>query len=260
STDGSREIRDLRASLKAGDLGPLRAAVRAIAPRERPLLREKPGVQKNLTTAKLAVGLQGRLEQAARDRDPAREVELAGELASLLPRSGGAAAAREKAAADLEGEAEVLFQTGEIDSGLGRLEALRRAWPDRPGLAERVARYGAEQKSDLSAKDVLAAATAAEARKRPHEGLALLRDARPGPRWEARFREAGKRLEGQLAELDKNPPAITVVSGAEFERGSTAKIALRVTDDYLVKSVSLRARAEGAGAFTDLAVRPSGQD
>jgi len=252
---------DLRNSLRAGSLGALREALRRIGGDERTVLRDRPGIARELAQARRAVDLSGRLDRAVQAGDQPQVIALAGDLAAALPRYAGAAAARERAAAAIEAEADTLFQTGAVAAAQARMEPLARAWPDRPGLAERMSRYASEQRSDQSFQNVLAQAAAAAARKRPDEGLAVLRDARPSPRYEARFREERGRLERQLAALDKAPPAIQLANPqAEYEKGSAARIVLRVSDDFAVKSVVVHARAEGTAGYVDLQPVRSGAD
>ncbi len=246
---------DLRRALRAGDLAQLRAAVRGLTAAERAALRDSPGLSRDLAQARRALDLAGRLEQAEKGGDRLQTIALAADLAAALPRDADAPAARERAAAAIEADAETFFQGGSVDAALARIEALRRAWPERPGLAERAARYGAEQRSDQGLQGVLAQAAAAESRKRPDEGLAILREAKPNDRYEARFRDARGRLERQLASLDKAPPQIRLESpAAEYDKGAAAHLAFQVTDDFAVKSVAVRARAEGTAAYVDLPV------
>src|SRR5262249_48756533 len=103
---------------------------------------------------------------------------------------------------------------------------------------------------------------AAEARKRPDEGLALLAGAKPTPRYAARLREARQRLEGELARLDKNPPVVQLgvkPAALEFEKGATVRIPFSVTADFQVKRVVVPVRPEG-GAWTELPCPRAGAD
>ena len=206
----------------------------------------------------LALGAS--LAAAGHERLAAAEARQSLAAAAARERSA-AAEARERAAAAIESEAETLAQTGAVEAALARLAPLQRAWPDRPGLAERMERYGALERSDRALRGLLAQAAAAEARRRPDEGLALLRDARPDARWEARVREARGRLERQLASLDQAPPSIQLAApAAEYDKGAPAHLAFRVTDDYAVKTVLVRARAEGTAAYADLQPARTGAD
>jgi serine/threonine protein kinase len=257
----SRAI-DFRAALKAGDLPQLVAAMKSIPAEERAAIQADPGLRKELAAARQAVDLYQRYQRAARTGEPAALLTAAGALASAFPRFQEAAARREKTAASLEAEAETLFQTGAVDGTLERLETLRHGWPERAGLGERIARYAAEQRADQKMTGVLSAAAAAESRKRPDEGLAQLDGAKPTPRYEARFHEARARLESQLAQLDLHPPVVQLAARAadlDFEKGADIHIPLKITDDYQVKSVTVRVRPEG-GTWTELPCNRSGTD
>jgi hypothetical protein len=266
---------DLRQSLEAGDLRRLAGVVRAAGPAkgaaERDLLRLEPGLREGLGQARTAVDLHARLEKAAKAGDHMRALELAAALAPLAPRSGIPAERRDAAAAALEREAERLAGSGDLGAALARLESVRQAFaggPERPGLAERVNRLQAENRSDEGVESLLAAAEEAGARRRPDEGLAVLRGAQPTARTAGRFQELRQRLDRQLEQLDRNPPAIEfLIAGRpegpragelSYEKGKPAVLELQVSDDYQVRSVVVRARPEGARAATEIAAERAG--
>lgn len=257
---------DLRQSLEAGDLRRLAGAVRAAGPAkgavERDLLRLEPALREGLGQARTAVDLHARLEKAAKAGHHVRALELAAALAPLAPGSRVPAERREAAAAALEQEAERLAGSGDLGAALARLESVRQAFaggPERPGLAERVNRLQAENRSDKGVESLLAAAEEAGARRRPDEGLAVLRGAQPTARTAGRFQELRQRLDRQLEQLDRNPPAIEIPSGElSYEKGKPAVLEIRVSDDYQVKSVTVRARPEGARAATEIAAERAG--
>ncbi len=257
---------DLRQGLEAGDLRRLAVVVRTAGPAkgaaERDLLRLEPGLREGLGQARTAVDLHARLEKAAKADDHVQALDLAAALAPLVPRSALPGERREAAAAALEQEAERLAGAGDLGAALGRLETVRQAFaggPERPGLAERVARLQAENRSDEGVQSLLAAAESAAVRRRPDEGLAVLRGAQPTARTAARFQELRQRLERQLEQLDRNPPAIEIApSELSYEKGQPAVLEIRVTDDYQVKSVAARVRPEGARAATEIAAERAG--
>jgi serine/threonine protein kinase len=258
----SRRATDFRAALKAGDLPQLAAAFRSITPQERTALQAQPGLRKDLAAAKQAVDLYQRYTKAVKAGEPVELLTAAGAVSAAFPLFKEAADRREKVAAGLEAEAETLAQTGAVDSAAERLETLRRGWPERAGVGDRIARYSAEQRSDQGMAATLASVTAAESRQRPDEGLALLAGAKPTPPYEGRFREAQNRLESQLAQLDSHPPVVQITAAPEaleFDKGAAVHIPLRITDDFQVKTVTIHVRPEG-GAWTELACNRSGAD
>lgn len=177
-------------------------------------------------------------------------------------RKARAAAQREKAAAALESEADEAMAAGQFDLALSRLQSLRQGWPGREGIDERIERVRAERKADLDLEAVLAAATRAERANRPLEGLEALAAAEPNRRLASRFEQTRERLEALLAQLDRQPPELSLRGGPEvvYEKGKPARLPLRITDDHGVKSAEVWARAEG-GRFEKIAVRQvSGAD
>src|SRR6185436_19211471 len=146
----------------------------------------------------------------------------------------------------------------ELDAALAALEHLREGWPDYPGLAERFERLHAERRANDQMEEALAAAARAERAERPHEGLEALDRVRPNDRYAGRFQQARERLQAQLAQLDSNPPQISLAGAADpYEKGAIVTVRLRVTDDQRVESVEAWARPEG-GRFTKVSVRPLG--
>jgi eukaryotic-like serine/threonine-protein kinase len=256
----SRQATDFRAALAAGDLPQLANALRALTVGERAALLAEPGLRKDLAAARRAVELYQRYLRAVRGGEPVELLVASGAVAAAVPRFAEAVDRRERTAAGLEGEAETLFQTGAVDAAVERLETLRRGWPERSGLSDRLARYTAEQRADQGVASALTAAAAAGERKRPDEGLAQLQGVKPTPRSAARLRETQRRLAEQLAQLDRNPPAVQLAGSAadlEYEKGQAARIRLRITDDYQVKAVTVRVRPEG-GAWTELPCNRAG--
>lgn len=174
--------------------------------------------------------------------------ELAAALAGAdLERVRRAREAREKAAAKLEAEAAAHFDAGRFEAALQSLAALRRTWPDRPGLAERTAQAEAEQRDDRRLLSLLDEVAALEQADRPHEGLRLLAEANPNRRFEERFRQTRARLEAQLVQLDRAPPAVTFAGtfAAEYAKDESIHVLLQITDDRGVASAELWARPEG---------------
>jgi hypothetical protein len=134
-------------------------------------------------------------------------------------------------------------------------------WPDRAGLPARIDRIAAERKADQDLEALLAAVSRAEKSNKPQEGLQLLAGVKPSHRYAARFQETRQRLEGEVTQLDRRPPELAVRGTVpEYEKGKTATVPLKITDDLGVKSVEGWARAEG-GQYQKVTVRHlSGSD
>src|SRR5262249_28463830 len=65
----------------------------------------------------------------------------------------------------------------------------------------------------------------------------------------------------QLAQLDARPPVVqlgTPAAELEFEKEATVRIPFRVSDDYQVKTVTVRVRPEGGGPWTELPCNRTG--
>jgi hypothetical protein len=252
---------DLARGLAGGDLALLRRAVAAAGGMGRSFLDRYPEVEEGLKPARRALALDAGARRAFDAGDHPQAIEAAGQLLAVLPGSAGAVELRERAAAAIEGEAAAAIAAGRFEDALARLAALERAWPDRPGLAERFegARSRLRARRDLD--EVLAAARQAGERGEPDAGLALLAGVAAGEGAAPRVAEVRRRLEERLADLDRRPPAIELAaeSAGEIAKGESAAIVCRVTDDYRVARVAVFVRPEG-GAFRELPVRRAGDE
>ena len=162
---------------------------------------------------------------------------------------------RERAARALEAQADAEIAAGRFDEALDRLEKLRRVWPDRAGLVARIDRVAAERKTDEGLEDLLRSIAWYETLNQPLEGLRLLSDARPNPRYARRFQEARQRLETQFVQLDRLPPGLLLgVDGIPlYEKGKAGTVHLRIADDFGVKSTEAWARSQG-GPFVRVGI------
>jgi len=250
-------VKDLVDGFGKGNLGRLNEALASAKG-----MADLPApIQQDLDRAKRAVALAARLNRAQRSRNYAEVFTLAAQLQQVLPASDRGAEAREQAARALEAGADAAVEAGQFDSAQTSLESLRAAWPDRPQLAERLARVGAQRQADAQLEAVLAATARAEHASQPLQGLELLAGAKPNARFADRFRQQKDRLSELLARLDKDPPRVALrESKLEYEKGKPARVQLRVTDDFRVKSVEGWARPEG-GSYQSVPVRhDSGAD
>jgi serine/threonine-protein kinase len=250
---------DLKRGLRNGNAATLRSTLRGIGANRIAFFRANPNAEADFGRAQQLVDLSTQLQKAAKTGDPLAVVRLAGSFAELAPRDKSAPRLRDRAAATIEAEADRLSQSGQAQAALDRLEALRAAWPDRPGLSERIGRIRTVAEVDPRLDRILATAQAAAQRKRPDEGLATLRTANPTGPYVERFRELSERLKAEFAQMDQNPPAIELREGSasEFDKGATTRVSLRITDDFQVGKTTLFARPEG-GSWQTLELRQSG--
>ncbi|HVT61710.1 MAG TPA: protein kinase [Thermoanaerobaculia bacterium] len=244
--------KELRNGLVKGSLNQLTTAIATA----KELIYLPAEVQTDLDRAKRAVALNTRMARAQRSHSQAEVLTVAAELQQLLPSYTRAAQAREQAAGALEASADAAAASGQFDRAHAELEQLRSAWPDRPLLAERLAKITTERQADAQLEALLAGARRSEQSNQPLDGLDLLASAKPNRRYGERFRQQQERLRELLARLDSAPPKVALRDGTklEYERGKTARVPLRVTDDFQVKSVECWARAED-GSYKPVGVR-----
>lgn len=235
---------DLARGLKEGDLGLLRAAVATGSS----LGADLPaGLAGDFERARKLVELHRLIEADAAEGRHAAVLERFAELEALTPGVSDPLGLRTKAAQALEKEAEALAVQARYDEALAKLAPLEAAWSGREGLTARAAAYRKSKIDEPKQAALLASIPAWERRKKPDEALDLLRGVEPTPHLRAQLEEARKRLEGQLAQLDKAPPEITLRDGyfLEYSRGAVVELSFRVSDDYEVRSVNLMARPPG---------------
>ncbi len=214
-----------------------------------------PDVQANLARARKIVDIDAKLSRAQRSGSSLDVIREADALLAELPRASRAAEQKERAAASIETAADSEIDAGQYDAALNRLNGLRQAWPDRQGLPARLDRIAAERKADQDMESQLAAVAAAEKSSRLLEAQRMLAGAKPNRRYAERFQEARQRVDGEIAQADRQPPEIKLRGVIpEYEKGKTASIPLKVTDDFGVKAVEGWARPE-KGQYVKVNVR-----
>ncbi len=235
---------DLASGLRSGDLEVLESAVEAGAGQEAGLA---PEARADYDRAKGAVAAYAKVRAAAAQGDPLQTLEGFAALAALLPKTTDPDGLRDQAAKGIEEQAEALVREGKYADAVARLEPLRRTWPDRPGLRERLASYEKYKQEEARQEAILAELPNVERHRKPWDGLQMLNGVEPTPHLAPQFTAARARLEDLLARLDKEPPKVVLRDGyvLDYARGTVANLSFRVTDDYQVKDVKLMARPEG---------------
>ncbi|MBZ5587408.1 MAG: protein kinase [Acidobacteriia bacterium] len=253
---------DFEKAISAGSVERLRTLLAGLSDTERAAIEAAPGGSQRLALARRSVETDAALGKAIKAKDWVTAVQHAEVLVTLLPSSRPAQQARDTAASALEAEVEAFVHEGQTEAALAKLQALQRAWPERAGLAARLAGLHAAREADQRLAATLAAAEAAEKERRPEKGLEALVQATPDARWQERFAAARLRLESLLAELDKAPPVVRLKPGSkmDYSKGKPYTLSLVVTDDYRVKSVTVMARREGAPTYQELVARNAGGD
>jgi len=263
STDNLRRsslARDLRDAVLGSNIRRVRDSLRGLTREDEQAFARDPDLAATLEEARRAVNLQATMLKAQHDGDWNEMLASATSLLTVLPRDPQAAELRERAAKGIEQEADALALKGRYEQALARLDAIAQQWPDRPGLAQRGERIRADQAVDGKLGSLFATAEKSEADKVPEKGIELLQGATPNPRWEPRFRQLRDKLEKQLAELDAAPPVVELVTKdakLEYQKGKSAELTFRITDDHAVKSARLFARPEGTDRWVELPLRRS---
>ena len=253
---------DLESAVAAGSVDRLRVLLANLSDAGRAAIAAAPGGAQILDLARRSVEADAALARAANAKNWAAALQEASALVALLPASREARQERERAAAALEAQADALVRQGQADAAFARLQALQRAWPQRPGLEARLAGVHAARKAESGFAAALAAAAAAERERRPELGLDALAQVTPNARWSDRFAAARERLESLLAQLDTAPPVVRLKPGSRtsYSKGKPFLLTVIVTDDYRVKSVTVMARQEGTAAYQELPARSTGAD
>jgi serine/threonine protein kinase len=235
---------DLESGLKSGNLEVLESAVEAGAGQQAALA---PEVRAEYDRAKGAVDAYAQVRAASAQGSPAQTLERFAALAALLPKPSDPDDLRGKAATAIEGEAEKRVRDGRYADAVAALAPLQHAWPDRPGLRERAARYETYRRNEAQQERILAELPALERHKKPWDGLQMLKGVEPTPHLAPQFQEARGRLEDLLARLDKEPPVLVLRDGfaLDYARGTMVNLSFRATDDYEVREVKMMARPEG---------------
>jgi serine/threonine protein kinase len=254
--------KDLDRGIRNGNVELLKRTVAAFSPQDLAGVAGDRKVEQQLALARRAIEVQGQLLKASKAQNNAEVIRIAGTLLEMLPKCAQASDLRDRAAATLESEAEALVRGGQMDAAIARLEELRGLWADRPGLDRRIERYRNEVETERKMTALMAEVAQAEQDKKPERGLEVLRGAPTNEKWAARVAEARGRLERLLVELDKGSPSVQLKAGwkPEYEKGKDALIPLKITDDYGVKSVSVRGRVEGTTTYTDIPFRRAGTE
>ncbi|MGE5234952.1 MAG: protein kinase domain-containing protein [Acidobacteriota bacterium] len=253
-------VRDLERGLAAANPDLLQRALSGVSDAEVREIARTPKLQDEITTARKVVESNQALAKGVRENDPLRVVQEATVLLGLMPRANRAAAIREQAAATIEAEAEALIKGGQYAAAGASLEALRGVWPERPGLSEKIANVRSAHAAEQQFSAALAEAAKAGQTGRPDRGLVILNGVSPTGTWEESFAAARRKLQAELAELDKQPPVVEIPRDFkfEYEKGKPVTVPVKVTDDFEVKSVAAYGRVEGEGAYVPLPVVGAG--
>jgi len=255
-----RAIEDLAQGLRNGNLRTLRAAVDALAGLTAREQAAVPGLKEQLAKANDALRVSAQISRAQRRGDALELLQRSTEMIAILPAYRRAFELREEAARALVAEADEHAQLRRWDRAIQRLELLASTWPEAPEVAERLARVRHSKEAEEQARRVLAQATAALESGNPEVGLAALASLAPPPYLAGAFAEAREQLQARLAELDAQPPSITIPADFEprFKKNEILTIPIRITDDYRVASAKAFVRSEGQAQYREVKLKSLG--
>jgi hypothetical protein len=245
---------DLASGVRNGDLGTLQAVVDSASDADVPAA-EKGDFER----AKALIKLYEQAQAAAASGDQAQVLERFRAMEGLSRTLHDPLDLRAKAAAALEAGADALAHDGKYDEAVGRLEPIRRSWPERGGLKDLLKTYETAAANEREQQAILDNVPNFLRRRKPSEGLDLLVPLKPTPHLAQRIADAISQLQAQLAQLDAQPPEVRLRDGylLDYSRGQVVTLSFRVTDDYQVKSVRFFARPE-AGRMREMPLQKVG--
>ncbi len=183
-------------------------------------------------------------------------------MIALLPGYSGAYRMREEAATSLETQAAEAASGGDFAGALALAEPLRRAWPQREGLADRIAAWTREQERDRKLEEVLDRALAQGREGRPDAGLELLAESTADGAHGARLDAVRRELRAELGRLDAHPPVVSVPEDLElrYRKNETVVVPITVTDDFRVERVVVHIKTESEPTYRELSLDATGGD
>lgn len=255
----SREkaIDDLTQGLRTGNMRALRAAVDALVGMSAQEQAAVPGLREQLAKANEALRVSAQITRAQRSGDWLEVLQRSVELIAILPTYQRAVELRDQATRALLAEADEHVQGRRWDRAISRLDLIARAWPEAPGVAERLARARHDKAVEEKARRLLAEANSALEAGNPEAGLAALASFVPPPHFSAAFEEARERLQARLAELDAQPPTVSIPAGFEprFKKNEVLTVPVRISDDYRLASAKAFVRTEERTSYREIQLK-----
>lgn len=258
--DREKAVKDLRGGLEIGSIRMMQRGVGGLSRLSRAELAEVPGLADDLEKARRLLKVQGNLRAAETSGDRLAILETAAVLVRELPRYSGAPEAREKVALEIEAEAEQRIAARDFEGAIRLLGTLSERWPERPGVADRIA-WCRQKVAALEAFErTLQAAIQRGIDGDPEGALTALEGASSPLPGDGRLDQVRGQLEEQLARLDAKPPVIAVDGNVDlgFRKNQALTLPLRITDDYRVVSAVVLLRREGERDYRELPLEPTG--
>jgi hypothetical protein len=202
--------------------------------------------------------LHGKMWQAHKDGDHLGTIAGADRLVEVLPGYTSALDLKNQAAEELEARAEGYIVSHEYGNAVSVLESLQRVWPEREGVASRIAWCRTQVEANQRAETAIARAVAKGDAGDPESGLEALAAISYDPRLQGSVDQARSRLEARLAELDATAPTIEIATSRElaFKKNQTITIPLKVADDFRIDRVVVHARNESDDGYLQIPLAP----
>ncbi len=247
-------VSDLKGGLDHGSIPMLKRGVAGVQRSDSEELTGRPGVAVMLKRAQAALRLHALMWEAQEAQDYPLVMERASTMIEALPKYSTAFKFRDQAASALEDQSDRARETGNFRRAKDLLEPVNTYWPERPGLAQRLSAVNeAEQQLEIQRAQIVRALAMGQEGD-PESGLGLLGSIKPVNMLQASYSEALALLQQHLAELDAQPPSVTLKPQTEltFKKKKTVTIRLTVTDDRQVTEVAAYLKTAGATGYSKI--------
>lgn len=258
--DVDASIVELRQGLALGSIPMLRRSVSRLSSVSDQELEANPGLGGDLEHARRALRLHAAMWKASDEGDALTVLETAGELVAELPEYSGAPAKREQAATELETRAEALIADRDYAAAVRVLESLRSRWPERAGVADRIAWCRTRMETEQEFRQLLDRAEATARDGDPEGALEMLDGVQAPAVLQGRLQQVRTGIRAELDRLDAGYPTIEIPADLELEyrKDRSLTVPIRITDDYRVERAVVLVRTESKPEFREVPLRESG--
>jgi hypothetical protein len=258
--DVDAAVTELRQGLQLGSIRMIRRSVGQLSSVTDEALDANPALGGELERARRVLRLHSAMWKASDEGDHLTVIETAGELMAELPEYSGAPAKREQAASELETRAEALIAERDYAGAVRVLESLRARWPDRAGVADRIAWCRGRMETEQEFRQLLDRAQATARGGDPEGALGMLEGVQAPPALRGRLEEVRSSIRTELARLDADYPTVEIPADLELEyrKNRALTVPIRISDDYRVARAVVLVRTESSPEFREIALRDSG--
>ncbi len=257
--DIDASIAELRQGLDLGSIPMLRRSVSRLSSVSDEALEANPGLGGDLEHARRALRLHAAMWKASDEGDALTVLDTAGDLIAELPEYSGAPAKREQAATELETRAEGLIADRDYAAAVRVLESLRSRWPERAGVADRVAWCRAQMETEQEFRQLLDRAEATAREGDPEAALEMLDGVQAPSAQRGRLQQVRTAIRAELDRLDAGYPIIEIPADLElaYRKDRSLTVPIRIVDDYRVERAVVLVRTESRPDFREVVLRES---